>query len=311
MSHFSLQCLCLRSLMIFVGIAGTSISLLGQQSSYIQDIPGTKASVDMVWIPAGNLKVKTMTGQSAVELNGFWMSKYEITYGQYKPFRVKEWDGKGGDMDYDVDAVARPTPPYQDFTHGMGSDDDFPAVSMTQQAALKYCEWLYYKTGIFYRLPTDLEWEYACLGGTTEKNAERMTWHWENSDEKYHKVGKRESNGYGLQDMLGNVSEYTVDQYLESGYNQAQISYPHMVASPVRGKYGRSVRGGAFDDAPEDCSCRSAIPSNSAWQARDPQIPKSKWWNPDSPFVGFRIIRPAGNFTEDEVKAYFNRVIKY
>ena len=28
-----------------------------------------------------------------------------------------------------------------------------------------------------------------------------------------------------------------------------------------------------------------------AWQVRDPQIPKSKWWLSDGPFVGFRIVR--------------------
>ena len=285
----------------------------GQNSEYLQKIPGTSASIDMIFIPSGDLQLIISGKSKKANLEGFWMSKYEITYDQYQPFRDKEWDGNAseGNQNYDVDGISRPTTPYLDFTYGMGSTGGYPAVSMTQQAALRYCQWLYEKTGVFYRLATDLEWEYACLGGESSgKNPDKLAWHWENSDEKYHKVGTKAPNGYGLFDMRGNVSEYTADQHFENGYNLAQLNFPHMVASPVRGRYGRSVRGGAYDDTPEDCSCKSNIPSNPAWQARDPQAPKSIWWNPDSPFVGFRIVRPAGEFSEEKVKAYFQRVIK-
>ena len=39
---------------------------------------------------------------------------------------------------------------------------------------------------------------------------------------------------------------------------------------------------------------------------RDPQIPKSKWWHTDAPFVGFRIVRPAKTPVEEEQKKYWN-----
>ena len=69
------------------------------------------------------------------------------------------------------------------------------------------------------------------------------------------------------------------------------------------------VKGGAYDDEVDACRCAYRLAANPAWQARDPQIPKSIWWNPDSPFVGFRIVRPAGTFTKVEIEAFFKKVI--
>ncbi|MEL6942523.1 MAG: formylglycine-generating enzyme family protein, partial [Bacteroidota bacterium] len=46
------------------------------------------------------------------------------------------------------------------------------------------------------------------------------------------------------------------------------------------------------------------------WQQRDPQIPKSIWWNTDAPFVGFRLVRPLKEMTHEEVMAFFEEAIK-
>ena len=41
------------------------------------------------------------------------------------------------------------------------------------------------------------------------------------------------------------------------------------------------------------------------WKKRDPQIPKSKWWHTDAPFVGFRVVRPLKTPNEEEQKKYW------
>jgi len=45
------------------------------------------------------------------------------------------------------------------------------------------------------------------------------------------------------------------------------------------------------------------------WNRRDPQIPRSKWWNTDAPFVGFRIVKPAKQPSKEEVNAFFDKYL--
>ncbi len=303
--------------------------LLAQTGSYEEKIPGTAFEIKMVAIPAGTFKMGSPADEDGrdknehlseeIEMEAFYMSAYEITFDQYLPFRDREFDGNESSLkdDYQTDAVTRPSPPYIDFTYGMGSRGGYPAASMTQQAALRYCEWLYQKTGNFYRLPTEVEWEYACRAGSQsayyfgadESELEDHAWFFDNSDEKYQKIGSKEANAFGLYDMLGNLAEYTADQYQADWAKVINPKEPHKLQSQPRGKYRRTVRGGAYDDDASACRCAYRIPSNPAWQARDPQVPKSIWWNPDSPFVGFRVVRPIGEFSPEEIEAYFNKAI--
>src|SRR5262249_56269690 len=114
-----------------------------------------------------------------------------------------------------IDAVSRPTKPYVEMSFGMGING-FPAISMTQHAANKYAEWLSAKTGEFYRLPTEAEWEYACrAGGGDPSPLEDYAWYTTSSNGKYQPVATRKPNAWGLHDMLGNGMEWTLDQYSE------------------------------------------------------------------------------------------------
>ena len=128
-----------------------------------------------------------------------------------------------------ADAVSKPTKPYVEMSFGMGKDG-YPAISMTQHAASKYCQWLSAKTGHFYRLPTEAEWEYACRAGTTTAfwfgdDGEKIgdyEWYADNADFKYQKVGTKKPNPWGLYDMHGNVAEWVIDAYDAAGYQSLE-----------------------------------------------------------------------------------------
>ena len=227
--------------------------------SYKVTIPGTTVAYDMVAIPAGEFEMgspatdprrkKDEEPQHKVRLDAFWMQAHEVTWDEYRLFMFAAQGGEIARKDELVDAVSRPTRPYVEMSFGMGING-FPAISMTQHAANKYAEWLSARTGEFYRLPTEAEWEYACRAGTTTDPSPLgdYAWYAANSSEKYQKVGTRKPNAWGLYDMLGNVMEWTLDQYAPypSGRAGQSLGQSHQALPSRRARriLERSARDG-------------------------------------------------------------------
>ena len=210
-----------------------------------------------------------------------------------------------------ADAIARPTKPYTDMSFGMGKEG-YPAICMTQIAAQSYCKWLSAKTGRYYRLPTEAEWEYACRAGT--KTAYSFgddpaklgdyAWNFDNSGDKYHKIGQKKPNPWGLYDMHGNVAEWTLDQYVPDFYKQFAGK---TTTNPLGPAHDRVSPRGSWRLVGRRCGrLRSAARrgSNKDWKMQDPQIPQSIWYLTDANFVGFRVIRPLRVPSAEEAKAY-------
>lgn len=289
--------------------------------SYKQQIEGLSAGIDMVGVPSGTFKMGN-TGKAAghvdelpvveVSVDAFWISKYEISWDVYESYVFEAVD-KTQVHETGLDGVTRPTPPYLDMTLGMGKEG-FPAMSMTQYNAIQFCKWLYTRTGVFYRLPTEAEWEYAARAGSQtdyfygndESHLADYAWYAENSDGKTQPIGKKKPNAWGIHDMLGNVSEWTFDQYDATYYDslatERRVSNPSKFPHEL---YPIAVRGGSFRDSAEDLRTSARAFSDPAWKAIDPQTPKSDWWFTMTPIIGLRLVRPHTPPTQAEIEAYF------
>lgn len=262
--------------------------------------------------------------QIKVEVDSFWMGQCEITWEIYDSFldsaftastRLKMQKSKDLPSTID-DTIFATTHPSEIITykgqHKIGERGSYPAVNMTRYAASKFCEWLSFHTGRWYRLPTEMEWEYACRAGTS------TAYHFGNDPQLlsqydvYDPIGTRtgpeevrskKPNPWGLYDMHGNVVEWCVDQYAPTRY-QEWLNAGQPARNPFVGAttlfYG-SVRGGSwYDDAD---LCRSAVRSFSHpdWQGQ--YFPESigKWWLSQADWLGFRILSPKAVPSAEEI----------
>ena len=138
-----------------------------------------------------------------------------------------------------------------------------------------------------YRLPTEAEWEYAAIGGTsgcaienpnsyagTDDSASLGTyaWYFANSGAKTHEVRKKAPNSLGLYDMSGNVCEWCWDWY--GSITTDPVTDP---TGAETGTLYRVRRGGSWILSAPTCSV--------AYRYDD--------LNGRTDFIGFRVVRSA------------------
>jgi formylglycine-generating enzyme required for sulfatase activity len=292
-------------------------------SPYKFTLPGSTVQIKMVPISAGSFLMGSSMAeknreadegpQRTVSVASFWMGAFEVTRDEFDVFYNDQTTSENSKLD----AITRPSPQYIDLSWGMGKEGGYPVNSLSQFAALMYCRWLYTKTGVFYRLPTEAEWEYACRAGTTttyyfgnnEMQLDQYAWYKNNSDSKFQKVALKLPNAWGLYDMLGNVCEWTLDHYDEKRLENLADKSDNPVAAPNKAKYPKVLRGGSFRNAAEMLRVANRFKSDPIWNRRDPQIPKSKWWLTDAADVGFRIICPLQQPSAEKVKEFFEQYL--
>ncbi len=307
-----------------------------EMKAYVQPIRNTEVKFHMVPIRGGEFVMgspDTEEGRRAdegpqhkVQIEPFWMGKFEVTWDEYDiwsfdlDIKIREFKMlEPTELDKAADIITRPTKPYTPMDFEMGRRGGYPAISMTQHAAKRYCEWLSAKTGHYYRLPTEAEWEYACRAGTTTAYSfgddpgelGDYAWYFDNANEKYQKVGKKKPNPWGLYDMHGNVGEWVIDKYEADFY--AKTAAQGDVVNPVcipDTEHPRIVRGGGWDSDAPDCRSAARIFSNEDWKQQDPQLPQSAWYFTDARWVGFRLVRPLKVPPPEEREAkHYNAIV--
>jgi formylglycine-generating enzyme required for sulfatase activity len=183
---------------------------------------------EMVFIPAGSFDMGSASGAAdekpvhRVSLDGFYISKYEVTQLQYE-----KWMGENPSYFKNC-----PLCPVERVTHAQAN---------------AYC------LRVGQRLPTEAEWERAAHGGVGgeyswgEEHGERFAWFGNNSGQRPRPVGTRKANAFGLHDMAGNVWEWVADWYDEDYYRVSPAENP---TGPRMGKQ-RVARGGGWGHSPE------------------------------------------------------------
>jgi formylglycine-generating enzyme required for sulfatase activity len=141
----------------------------------------------------------------------FCMGACEVTNAQYQRFvRESGYDGR-------PDTVHEYMHHFRDrsgYAAKASTDPDYPMVFVSWRNARKFCEWLSRKEGVRYRLPTELEWEYACRAGSTtpyywgDRVRGDCVWYGGNSGKRTRRVGGKLPNAFGLHDMSGNAEEW-------------------------------------------------------------------------------------------------------
>lgn len=224
----------------FQGLTEDTVELKREPSAgatRIVTLPGG-AKMKLVWCPSGSFWMEGGGKKEKMQFDeGFWIGQYEVTQEQ--------WESVMGRNPSDFGGLFR---------------GKLPVENVSGEECLVYCREVKAATGLNFRLPTAVEWEYACRAGSQRRFGgtgilKEMGWTRENSEGKTHPVGKKKPNAWGVYDMHGNVWEWCADVDSISKY--------------------RVVRGGGFNDADTRCESGHLEKTESFDKGED---------------IGFRIV---------------------
>lgn len=243
-----------------------------------------RACPEMVVLPPGHFAMGSPDAEAGrgddegpvhqVNVAAFALGKTEITRAQFAAF-VKSTKYATGDKCWTLENGKYEQRSERDWrTPGYPQTDNHPVVCINWSDAQAYAIWLSRKTGKQYRLPSEAEWEYAARGNTSSArywgdNPDEACAYANTADQSaqahiqgasswsVHQcidgfaytapVGSFKANAFELNDMLGNVLEWTADSYHPS-YKDAPGD-----ASVWQGDAEKHVlRGGSWNNGPSN-----------------------------------------------------------
>ena len=225
---------------------------------------------ELVTVPAGTFimggssvdtfaKSREFPNREITIAKPFHIGKFEVTVGQYRAFvlstnyqTVAERSEKGGWKAGKSTSWGEQSKSYTWQTPGYTTSESHPVTIIAYEDAVAYCDWLTKETGKKFRLPTEVEWEYACRAGSDSvycfdiQARDDHVWSVYNAGFQNHPypVGLRLANSWGIYDIAGNVREWCLDWFAEDAY---KLAYEENPLGPEEGEF-RVVRGACFID---------------------------------------------------------------
>jgi len=275
---------------VTVNAEGKDKSRSPGRAQYFTEDLGNDVALEMVAIPASEFLMGAAANEQSasddempqhrVKVPEFWMGKFAVTQSQWRQVAGLP----------KVKLALNPGPSYSKGAKR-------PVETVSWEEAVEFCDRLSHKTGNYYRLPSEAEWEYACRARTVRLSAqveattpfyfgETITTDLVNCNgtnpygnapegeyrEQTTEVGAFPPNGFGLYDMHGNVFEWCADPWHDN-YQDAPTD--GSVWTTNGNNERRVIRGGSWDYNP--WSCRSAY--------RIRYAPGYTYY-----FIGFRVV---------------------
>ena len=228
----------------FLGLFGGRTPEVNKATASPSPTPKTEESTtvlvkaDLVPIPGGSFTMGRNDGRDNEkpehprEVGDFWMDRTEVTNEAYAEF---------------VNATGyQPVPVYWVKNAPAPGDEKLPVRYVSMDDVKAFAEWRSKRDGVSYRLPTEIEWEYAARNGSKNN-----LYPWGDKYDKKCAVLDQPNNDpkpvgtvgcaddWGVQDLIGNVFEWTSTEaslYPGSSGEIANLNEPFFM---VRG-------GGAF-----------------------------------------------------------------
>ena len=185
----------------------------------------------MIVVKGGSFEMGKATSVHQETVKTFKMSKYEVTQVQWRNIM-------------------------EDNPSQFIGCDECPVENVSWQEVQRFIGLLNARTGKKYRLPTEVEWEYAARGGQKSNNykyagsnnIKKIAWcNVTTYNNQTQKVGTKSPNELDIYDLSGNVSEWCSDLSKNKKLENASRNYV--------------IRGGAFNDEENNCEVtnRSSI----------------------------------------------------
>ena len=228
---------------------------------------------DLVFVPGGTFQMGRDDGPTtegpahAVTVSNFFMDKTEVTNAEYSQF---------------VRDTGHVAPKTWSSEQPPDEASQLPVANVSFDDAVAFAEWRSKRDGATYRLPTEEEWEYAARNGSQDN---LFPWgnSWiggrANTEETLaaaaQKVGSypQGANIWGVEDLIGNVWEWTSSKASLYKGNQSPL--------PAKHKDWIVIRGGCYSSP-----TKGALPVSGTlrnWVAQGYKNPQ----------LGFRLVKPA------------------